>query len=259
MRKMTIIGLVCLALAGVFFYLGIQTHYKKVTDGIPVEPEYIADGKYFGEPLELKKTITPDIIAVKRFVKKYHLNEGTQEERVIKTFNLFEKKGVYFYTNDDTFVVRNANVTLKGFPDVWEKPILILAEFDQTGTIAVDCESGSSALTSLLRAAGVNAREVLGEVDIPKKDAHGHIYYERYGHGWTEVKINGVWYLLESTRGKPLQKFIRVPSIYKPLFIFTNKHVEAINGAKMKDIYKVHTLTPDGVKLLNEYLDNLGQ
>ena len=258
MKKMVIIGLVCLILAGIFFYLGIQIHYEKVTDGeAPTEPEYIAENKYFGEPLELKKTITPDIIAVKRFVRKYKLNEGTQEERVIKTFDLFEKKGTYFYTNDDTIVFSNAHVTLKGFSDVWEPPILIIAEFDQTGTIAVDCESGSSALTTLLLAAGVDAREVLGEVNIPRKNAQGITYYEKYGHGWTEVKINGFWYLIESTRGKPLQRFIPVPPIYEPLFVFTDKHVEAVNNAKIGDIKKVHTLTPEGVKALNQYLDNL--
>ena len=252
--------ILALLVAGILFYAGIQVRYKEATDGeISIEPKYVAENKYFGEPVALKETITPDIIAVKRFVRKHHLNEGTQEERIIKTFNLFEKKGVYFYTNDDTITFSNANITLKGFSDVWEKPILVLAEFDQTGAIAVDCESGSSALTSFLRSAGVDAREVLGEVDIPRKDKQGRTYYEKYGHGWTEVKINGVWYLLESTRGKPLQKFIKVPPIYKPLFVFTDKHVEAINGAKLEDIHKVHTLTPDGVKLLNKYLDNLEQ
>ena len=260
MKKMVIIGLICLILSGVFFYLGIQTHYEKVTDGeAPTEPEYIAENKYFGEPLELKKTITPDIIAVKRFVKKYHLNEGTQEERIIKTFDLFERKGIYFYTNDDKIVFSTTHITLKGFSDVWEPPILIIAEFDQTGTISVDCETGSMLLTTLFIAEGIDAKEVLGEVNIPRVNEKGQTYYETYGHGWCVVNLDGSRksILIESTRGKPLQKFIKVPSIYKPLFIFTNKHVESINGAKMEDIHKVHILTPDGVKLLNEYLDGL--
>ena len=257
MRKMTIIGLICLALAGVFFYLGIQTHYKKVMDGIPVEPKYVAENKYFGQPVALKETITPDIIAVKRFVRKYHLNEGTQEERIIKTFDLFEKKGVYFYTNDNTIKYENENVKLGGFSDVWEKPILILAEFENKGRISVDCETGSMLLTSLFLAEGMDAREVLGEVNIPKVNEKGETYYETYGHGWCIVKFNGSWKLIESTRGKPLQRFIPVPKIYKPLFIFTDKHVEVVNNAKIGDIKKVHTLTPEGVKALNQYLDNL--
>ena len=248
---MTIIGLICLILSGIFFYLGIQTHYKKVTDGIPVEPKYVAENKYFGQPVALTETVTPKIVAIQYFVKKYGLDKGTDEEKVIKTFDLFERKGVYFYTNDNTIKYENENVKLGGFSDVWEKPILILAEFEKKGRISVDCETGSMLLASLFLAEGIDAREVLGEVNVPGKGI--------YGHGWCIVKLDGSWKLIESTRGKPLQRFIPVPKIYKPLFIFTDKHVEAVNGAKMEDVEnkRVNTLTPEGVKALNEYLDSL--
>ena len=241
MRKMTIIaGILSLCVAGILFYAGIQAN-KNITT---FERRVVADGKYFGEPVYLREMITPDDIAIQQFVKKHHLDEGTPEQRVIKTYNLFERPDVYFYTDDKSIIFKNDSIELSNFDDVWEKPKLILAEYDNKGRIAVDCETGSSLLTSLFIAEGVEAKEVIGEVNIPGQGI--------YGHGWTIVKLNGKWYLIESTEGKPLQKFIPVPPAYKAYFIFDDKTIQALPGANIQHIPPM--LNQDGVKKLRQYL-----
>lgn len=242
-----IAGVLSLLVAGILFYAGINSIGK--TTSVKFDHRYVADSKYWGASVCLREMITPNDIAIQDFVKKNNLDKGTIKQRVIKTFDLFEREGVYFYTSDTTAFFENANNRFGGFPDLWEYPKFVIGEYENTGKIAVDCETGSMLLTSLFLAEGVEAREVIGEVDIPEQGI--------YGHGWTEVKLNGKWYLIESTRGKPLQKFIPTPKIYKPYFYFTNEYVKAFQNAKIEDIKKVHTLTPDGVKALNRYLDNL--
>ncbi len=237
-----------LIVAGILFWSGFQSIEPPVFT--KVSHRYVADDKYWGMPVTLTEMITPQDIAIQEFVKENSLNTGSPEQRVIKTFDLFERSGVYFYTADSTATFSNAVVKFGNFPDLWEFPKFILAEYKATGKIAVDCETGSMLLTSLFLAEGVPAREVIGEVDIPNQGI--------YGHGWCEVNLDGKWYLIESTRGKPLQKFIPTPKIYKPYFYFTDTYVNALQNVKIEDIEKIHTLTPDGVRALNRYLDSIG-
>ena len=242
-----IAGVLCLLSAGIIFYSLFTVNGHDISVNIQ---RYVANNKYWGEPVSLKEMITPKDISIQQFIKENNLNKGTDEQKVIKTFDLFERKGVYFYTQDNTAFFKNGNISFGGFPDLWELPKFVLAEYKSTGKIAVDCETGSMFLTSLFLAEGVKAREVIGEVNIPNSGI--------YGHGWCEVCLNGKWYLIESTRGKPLEKLVPTPSIYKPYFRFTNEYVEAIANKRIKDIEKVHTLTQNGVKDLNRYLDKIG-
>ncbi len=244
----TIAGILSLLVAGMLFYIGVKNIGNGNTN-IAISHRYVADNKYWGTAVSLREMITPNDIAIQNFVKENELNEGTIEQRVIKIYDLFERSGVYFYTSDDTAFFENKNIKMGGFPDLWELPKFVLAEYKAKGRVAIDCETGSMFLTSLFIASGVQAKEVIGEVDIPGSGI--------YGHGWCIVKLNGKEYLIESTRGKPLQKFIAVPSIYKSYFIFDDKTVQAFANKKIEDIEKVHTLTPDGVRALNKYLDEI--
>ena len=250
MKKMNIIaGILSLLIAGMLFYGGIMAN-KNITT---FERRIVADGKYYGEPVYLREMITPNDVAVQEFVKKYRLDEGTDEQKIIRIFDLFEKPGVYFYTDDKSIVFKNNNIEMGGFDDVWEYPKFILAEFENKGRVSVDCETGSMLITTLLIASGVNAREVIGTVSIPNKGI--------YGHGWTEVKIRkgnsgkSKWYLCESTLGHRLRKFILIPDKYKAYYSFTDKDIKMTSGANIESIPPM--LDQNGVKELRNFLDSL--
>ena len=242
---LTTIGIIAgIFVSVMFFYLGIQARTGGTVPQI-FQKTYVVEGKYYGEPRDVRVWITPNEEAIKREALK--LKQDNDIATISAVYNFLEQK--YNYTLDNIVVTDSGIIILKAYPDQWNMPIESLAIIHQNdGNFYGDCEDGTYLLIAILRYLGINAYANLGTVELPSGI---------YGHGYGTVIINGKEYLLETTLGQSLAELKPVPSFYHPTLKFNEKDVIPITG---EDINKVvHIYPPLPPACLNELKKALGE
>ena len=179
--------------------LGEKMIYVSVLKKLGKCPLYPARGKY----MNVDDFLTPDDSSVVNVARMLLSNLKVRSYRsiVVAAYN-FVALHTKYITDKKHF----------GKEEWWQFPREMLTEFHSATPFSRkmfgDCEDTSFLLASLLLAMG-----------IPKNDV-------RVGlstiHAWVEVRLNGVWYVLESTADKPLKEWVTRSSVngvyaYSPL------------------------------------------
>jgi hypothetical protein len=191
-KKILIVALIVLLIGGFF---ALHTYHVPIQLKQYYEHNVAWD---YGEFLRTYIQYTnPDVIKIADTLKCQN-----EEQSIINAYNWLEKN--YHYISDSDVSWSNGVVTIHNHSDYWQSPTLSLTIIKQTGGFYGDCEDGSILLTTLLRAMGYDdVWLTIGTVDLSSGI---------YGHAWVEWKE----YLLETTRGAPLNAFIRRPAFYHP-------------------------------------------
>ena len=230
-----LLGVLCSIIAILLIYDGVVAK----TGGESML-QNIVDHKLFNGAAYLREFVNPAQPEIQKIAKT--LKKDTPMETTKNIYNWFENG--YSYATDSIVITNGKKVVFVGNNDTWNLPVQTLAEKRQ-GTMKIDCEDGTFAMVSLLRADGINAWANIGTVVIKG---------ETYGHAWVTVVLNGKTYLLETTRGAPLDGFHSVPNIYHPEFTFNEKRVHATLGANINR-KRPSPIPPEKIPELKEILD----
>jgi transglutaminase-like putative cysteine protease len=172
--------------------------------------------KDFGVSRYLTDYITPNEYEVKKIADS--LKKSTIMETVKADYEWF--KNGYTYVNDEHISFSNGNTTLLESSDFYQPAWLSLAIIKKFGHFEGDCEDGSILLESILRAQGIEAYAVMGNLEF---------LGQNYGHVWIIYKVNGETYLLDSVDDQPFSPVIWKGTyegvVYKPILKWNERGV----------------------------------